>query len=483
MAASPIIAVAVAADSSSSRDRTRCRRRRRSCCCGSSRRSWPTGSACRSAPRVRPLDDARADRCCGGRRARPGATSRRSSPKRTRWLPPDNFQEAGDDAAAGAPHVADQHRHEPAVDARRARPGLPLDRRAARSASIATLTTLEGLERYRGPLPELVRHGDAGAAAPALRLDGRQRQPRRRADRARAGAARSSTTRPQTRAQRLDGLADTADLLAAASSSSAGRLAPRHDRRRRSIGWRAPSSRRARDRSADDVVAALAGARRASSPARRPRSTGRSRPTPATTIALLVPGRRRRGRSTSAVERAGVRRRRCGRSPTRVSRARRRHAVRLPLRPPAAHLLDRLPPGRRRRPGRLDGVVLRPAGVGGAARQLRRDRQGRRPAAPLVPPRTPGHERRRPRDADVVGRHDVRVPDAAAADAELPGHAARSELPRERAAPDRLRPRSAACRGASRSRPTRSPIAPATISTGRSACPASDSSAAWPTTS
>ena len=91
-------------------------------------------------------------------------------------------------------------------------------------------------------------------------------------------------------------------------------------------------------------------------------------------------------------------------------------------------------------PGRLDGVVLRPAGVGGAARELRRDRQGRRAAASLVPPRAAGDQRRRPRDADVVGRHDVRVPDAAAADAQLPGHAARSELPRQRAAPDRVRP-------------------------------------------
>jgi cyclic beta-1,2-glucan synthetase len=91
-------------------------------------------------------------------------------------------------------------------------------------------------------------------------------------------------------------------------------------------------------------------------------------------------------------------------------------------------------------PGRLDAAVLRPAGLGGAARQLRRHRQGRRAAAPLVPPRAPRHQRGRPRHADVVGRHDVRVPDAAAADAHLPRHAARSELPRERAAADRVRP-------------------------------------------
>ena len=39
-----------------------------------------------------------------------------------------------------------------------------------------------------------------------------------------------------------------------------------------------------------------------------------------------------------------------------------------------------------------------------------------------------------------MGRHDVRVPDAAAADAQLPRHAARPELPRERAPADRVRP-------------------------------------------
>ena len=91
-------------------------------------------------------------------------------------------------------------------------------------------------------------------------------------------------------------------------------------------------------------------------------------------------------------------------------------------------------------PGRLDSAFYDSAGVGGAAGELRRDCEGRRPAAPLVSPRTPGHEPGRPRDADVLGRHDVRVPDAAAADAELSRDAARPELPRERPAPDRLRP-------------------------------------------
>ena len=84
----------------------------------------------------------------------------------------------------------------------------------------ATADHARGSRALPGPLPELVRHGDPGAAAPALRLDRRQRQPRRRADRARAGAARARRDTRRRVAQRLAGLADTADLLAAASSAS-----------------------------------------------------------------------------------------------------------------------------------------------------------------------------------------------------------------------------------------------------------------------
>ena len=121
-----------------------------------------------------------------------------------RWLPPDNYQEDGDRAAARAAHLADQHRHGPAVDAGRARPRLSPDRRAGR-APRRTLTTLEGLERHEGhflnwydtatlaPLhPRYVSTVDSGNLAGAL-------------DRAGARAAASSTERPQTRAQLLDG--------------------------------------------------------------------------------------------------------------------------------------------------------------------------------------------------------------------------------------------------------------------------------------
>ena len=55
----------------------------------------------------------------------------------------------------------------------------------------------------RGPPPQLVRHADARAARAALRLDGRQRQPRRRARRARARAAARSRGENAALAPRL----------------------------------------------------------------------------------------------------------------------------------------------------------------------------------------------------------------------------------------------------------------------------------------
>ena len=90
-------------------------------------------------------------------------------------------------------------------------------------------------------------------------------------------------------------------------------------------------------------------------------------------------------------------------------------------------------------PGRLDTRVLRSARLRSAAGQLRRDRQGRRPRNPLVPARPADHERRRRADAALVGRDDVRVPDAAARHAQLSGDAARRDLPDGRAAADPVR--------------------------------------------
>ena len=90
-----------------------------------------------------------------------------------------------------------------------------------------TLTTLEGLERHHGhflnwydtttlaPLhPRYISTVDSGNLAGALV--------------ALAQGLLQLETRPQTREQLLEGLADTADLLAGASSSSADAVESRH---------------------------------------------------------------------------------------------------------------------------------------------------------------------------------------------------------------------------------------------------------------
>ena len=99
---------------------------------------------------MRPLDDARA-RAAAPDGAQDLAVLRDVRHRGRRLAAAGQLSgRASDAAAARPPHVADQHRHEPAVDAGRARPRLSLDRRRSSSGSIATLTTLEGLERYHG---------------------------------------------------------------------------------------------------------------------------------------------------------------------------------------------------------------------------------------------------------------------------------------------------------------------------------------------
>jgi hypothetical protein len=98
-------------------------------------------------------------------------------------------------------------------------------------------------------------------------------------------------------------------------------------------------------------------------------------------------------------------------------------------------LSDRLQ--RRRTPARRR--LLRPAGLGSAAVQFRRHRPGPVAAGELVRPRAPADQRRRRAGAAVVERLDVRVPDAAAGDADLRQHAARPDLQGGGGAADRLR--------------------------------------------
>ena len=69
-------------------------------------------------------------------------------------------------------------------------------------------------------------------------------------------------------------------------------------------------------------------------------------------------------------------------------------------------------------------VALRPAGLRIGPDQLPLHRPRRRPSPALVPARPAGHAGRRLARAGVLGRHDVRVPDAAAVSADVPADAA-----------------------------------------------------------
>ncbi len=71
--------------------------------------------------------------------------------------------------------------------------------------------------------------------------------------------------------------------------------------------------------------------------------------------------------------------------------------------------------------------------------RVRRHRPGAAAAGELVRPRAPAHQRRRRADPAVLERLDVRVPDAAAGDAELRAHAARPDRQGGGGAADRVR--------------------------------------------
>ena len=175
-------------------------------------------------PGARPLDEpAAASRAaasrprrsgcsCAASRARPGASSRRSSPSEDRWLAPDNFQE---DPKGEIAHRTSPDEHRPAARGvpRRAGtsgyatlPGLRAARRRGRSrrwrassASAATSTT--GTTR-----------ATLDAAAARLRVHGGQRQPRRLPARAAGRPARGVRGARSSRPSTLDGVADTVRL-------------------------------------------------------------------------------------------------------------------------------------------------------------------------------------------------------------------------------------------------------------------------------
>ncbi len=78
--------------------------------------------------------------------------------------------------------------------------------------------------------------------------------------------------------------------------------------------------------------------------------------------------------------------------------------------------------------------LLRSAGLRGAARQLLRHRQGRRPGATLVPPRPLRDAGRAWRRADLLVGIDVRISDAVARHARAGRKPARADQPSDRAA-------------------------------------------------
>ena len=142
------------------------------------------------------------------------------------WLPPDNYQDDGD----GAPKLA--RRTSPTNIGMSLLSTLAAHDLGYLSTDVllrrinATLTTLEGLERHHGhflnwydtatlaPLhPRYVSTVDSGNLAGALI--------------ALAQGLRDLEENPQTLAQRLTGLVDTANLLASASASSDARTSDR----------------------------------------------------------------------------------------------------------------------------------------------------------------------------------------------------------------------------------------------------------------
>ncbi len=319
--------------------------------------------------RVRPLDDAQR------------ALLRRTARKTWRyfdtfvveadgWLAPDNFQESE--------HVTRVARRTSPTNVGMAM----LSTMAAHDLGYlttpemlrrldATLTTLEGLERYRGhflnwydtstrsPLyPRYVSTVDSGNLAGALITL--------------AQGLLELEQKPQTHEQRLEGLADAAMLLAVASSSANVDFGPRAivteiNRLARAM---AALARSTPGEGAGDEAKTLA----TQLAARVLRSRSGGGPATGERHRVLVPsGARWRRRAHGILAATGRSRPVAGGAHVCNGG---RHALRLSLRSQAPHFHDRVPPGGFRRSGTARWLILRPPRLGGTARQLRGDCQG-----------------------------------------------------------------------------------------------------------
>ena len=354
-----------------------------------------------------------------------------------------------------ASHVADQHGAGAAGEPGGLRLRLHPGRAAARAHAPARSHTMAGAGAAPGSLLQLVRHAVAAAAAAALRLVGGQRQPRRppadpaararwrwpttgsstalvrrpgrhaarrsptpsaarsrRRSRACSGISRPPTTRGPRRSPRrgswLDRLgAGIAEV--AAQGAAAGPIRRRAGAAERSgvlggdalvaavprscatsssfsLPWSAlpDAPRGAATSRASRRSRRCASSRRSTRRCRRRSSGGaRTRRRGPRVARCAAPGRGDASRAPRADRRRS--------SASRAVRRARAHGVRLPLRPgapPAGHRLQR-----RRAPARRE--LLRPARLGSAARELRRDRAGPAAAGELVRARAPAHDRRR----------------------------------------------------------------------------------------
>ena len=223
-----------------------------------------------------------------------------------------------------------------------------------------TLTTLEGLERYQGPLPQLVRHVDAGAAASPICLDRRQRQPGRGAAHAGAGAPRLAVEpqKPSATAGRGAHRHRRSPGIASVSSTAGDMRSPRPAADRMS-DWRARSSRAPAARSSTGVdPARLAAAGAVSSPRRASghrleqrerQAASRRAPSGPRAVVDAVDDRRDQRRTTP-------RRTSLHALARRASALADAHAVRLPLRSPPPHFLRLgIASPTRTVPARLDG--------------------------------------------------------------------------------------------------------------------------------
>ena len=326
------------------------------------------------------------------------------------------------------------------------RPSPPTTSATSASATLVdrlekTFDTLDGAGAAPGPLLQLVRHRDARAAAAGLRLDGRQRQPARLPGGAEAGLPRAGRASRSSGRRSAKGLADIGRPGAGVAPRGEGRAVGAEGASRR---WRpallerrgrSSTSGRRTDRRRLGRVARLARVGRDAS------ALGRARAMPDGDA-----DRRRRARLLAP----GVRGRACASTaPTSRSLARRRVGADLPSlrglarrvagggRPAGAAPPARRPRRRVRRGdglpflykddrhlfsigynlahGRLDASCYDLLASEACLTSFLAVARGEVPRRHWFQLGRPFIAGRRPDRPDLLGRHDVRVPDAPAA--------------------------------------------------------------------